>query len=178
MAAKRSILQKHDNAEVAVGNDHTKLNFMKTRYLKTDWLIPLVGIAVVAGSLVAGSTYLDLERQIHADEAFTATVDRLYQDQMLSAALKTIHDGEVNVAARRLDLLLCEHILRTDAELGSADARTRAFVGDAFRRIALVRPKTANGAAAGSAQECNDDQIAAEKVLSGAPVVTRTAQAK
>ena len=62
---------------------------MKTRYIKMDWLIPVLGIAVVAGSLLAGTTYLNLERKIHADEAFTATLDRLYQDHQLSVALKT-----------------------------------------------------------------------------------------
>ena len=54
---------------------------MKTRYLKIDWLIPVLGIAVVAGSLVAATTYLDLERQAQAEESFTATLDRLYEDQ-------------------------------------------------------------------------------------------------
>ena len=138
---------------------------MKTRYIKIDWLIPVLGIAVVAGSLLAGTTYLNLERKIHADEAFTATLDRLYQDQQLSAALKTIHDGEVGVAAQRLDLLLCGHILRTNSELASADPRTRTFVEDAFRRMARVRPKSPNGAATGSAQECSDDQTAAQRIL-------------
>ena len=138
---------------------------MKIKYLKIDWLIPVLGIAVVAGSLLAGTTYLNLERRIQADEAFTATLDRLFQDQQLSTALKTIHDGEVDVAAKRLDLLLCGHIIRTDSELASADARTRRFVEDGFRRIATLRPKSAQGAAGASTQECNDDQAAAEKIL-------------
>ena len=151
---------------------------MKTISLKTNWFVPLVGIAVVAGSVLAGSTYLELERMIAAEEAFTATLDRLYHDQQVSVALKSIHDGEVDVAAQRLDLLLCAHILKTDAELASADARTRTFVEDAFRRIALVRPKRANGAAASSAQECSDDQTAAERILSKALVIAHTAQTK
>jgi hypothetical protein len=175
---KGSILQEHDSAEVVDTQIETKLNYMKTRSLKTDWFIPLVGIAVVAGSVVAGSTYLDLERMTAAEEAFTVTLDRLYHDQQIAAALKTIRDGEANVAAQRLDLLLCEHILRTDSELRSADARTRTFVENAFRRIAMIRPKTANGAAASSAQECSDDQTAAENILSKALGIAHTAQAQ
>jgi hypothetical protein len=137
-----------------------------------------VGIAVVAGSVVAGSTYLDLERKTAAEEAFNATLDRLHHDQQVSAALKTIQDGEVDVAAQRLDLLLCQHILRTDSELGSADARTRAYVENAFRRIALLRPKKGGGSSGGSTLECRDDQVAAETILSQALVVAHTAQTK
>ena len=138
---------------------------MKTRYLKIDWLIPVLGIAVVAGSLVAGTTYLNLERKIHANEALTATLDRLYQDHQLSVALKTIHNGEVAAATQRLDLLLCGHILTTNSELASADPRTRTIVEDAFRRIARIRPKSAHTTAAGSTQECNEDQAVAERIL-------------
>jgi hypothetical protein len=165
MTTQDSILQKHDTAAAAVVQDQTKLNRMKTRYLKMNWLIPVLGIAVVAGSIVAGTTYLNLERKTQAAEALTATLDRLYQDQMLSAALKTLHAGEAAVAAQRLDLLLCDDILRTNSELASADARTRTFVEDAFRRIALLRPKIAHGAAAGSAQDCTGDQAAAQRIL-------------
>jgi hypothetical protein len=178
MANKSSILQKHDTAAAAVVQDQTKLNRMKTRYLKMNWLIPLLGIAVVVGSVVAATTYLDLERKADAEEAFTATLDRLYQDHQLSAALKAIHEGEVKKAARLLDFLLCDGILRIDSELVSADARTRAFVEDAFRRIATVRPKTVSRSAAGSTQERSDDQAAAERILSKVLAVAHTAQAK
>jgi|ERR1035437_753104 hypothetical protein len=138
---------------------------MKTKYLMIDWLIPVLGIAVVAGSLVAATTYLGLEKKMHADEAFAATLNRLYQDQQLSVALKTLHDGAVDAAAQRLDLLLCGHIIRTHEESASADERTRQYVEDTFRRIALLRPKNAQATAAGLARECSDDQAAAEKIL-------------
>ena len=138
---------------------------MKTRYLKIDWLIPVLGIAVVAGSLVAGTTYLNLEKQIQATEAFTAKLDGLYQDHQLSLALKSIHNGEVSAAAQRLDLLLCVHILRTNSELPSAEPRTRIIIEDAFRKIALVRPKSGPSAATGSTQECSDDQKRAQQIL-------------
>lgn len=151
---------------------------MKTKQLKMNWLIPVLGIAVVAGSLVAGTTYRNLERETQADEALTATLDRLQQELEISSLLKTIHDGKVEGAAERLDLLLCGNILRTDSELGSADPQTRVCVQDAFRRMALLRPKTANGAGVGSTQECTDDRVAAERILSKALAVTHTAQAK
>ena len=163
---------------MAVIEDQSKLNRMKTRYLKMDWLIPLLGIAVVAGSLVAGTTYRDFERKIQTDEAYMATLDRLYEDHQISAALKTLHDGSVDAAAQRLDLLLCDHILTTNSELPTADARTRTFVADTFRRIALLRPKTANGAVSGPTQACDNDQAAAQRILALALASDHGTQAK
>lgn len=173
-----SILQKRDNAEAAAVQNRPMFNTMKTRYMKTDWLIPLLGIAVVAGSLMAVTTYVDLEQKVQAQEALTVTLDRLYQDQKLSAVLRLIHDGETEVAAQRLDLLLCGSILRLNSELASADGRTRAYVQDAFRKIALLRPGFGAGAGAGSAPERSEDQVAAETILRLALGSPQTAQAK
>lgn len=143
--------------------------------MKTDWLVPLVGIAVVAATVATTKAYLDFERETHAAEALTATLDRLYQDHQLSMALKTLHDGDAAAAARRLDWLLCGHIVRLDAELASADARTRTFVEDAFQRIALVRPRVAPAKAVDSATDGSDDQIAAERILGRASAAHHTA---
>ena len=151
---------------------------MKTRYLKANWLVPLVGVAVVAGGLMAATTYFDLERKVQAHEALTQTLERLYQDQRLNAALKSIHDGDVKGAAQRLDALLCGNIIRLNAGLASADARTRTYVEDAFRRIALSRPGIAGEEAAGSGQECRQDQVAVETILSRALGGTHTAQVR
>jgi len=74
------------------------------------------------------------------------SLERLSRAHNLSLVLKTLHDGEVDKAARELDRLLCWDILRAGADLASADARTRAWTGDMFRRIARTRPKTEEGA--------------------------------
>jgi len=137
---------------------------MKTKYIKTGWLTPLLEIALVAGGVVAAATYLDLERKIHSNEAFAVTLDHIYQDQQLSVALKTLHDGDAGAAARRLDLLLCDNILRLNSELASADARKAAYVKNGFMRIARVRPKNPE-TPAGAARELDTDQIRAEKIL-------------
>ena len=119
----------------------------KLRCFRIDWLIPVLGIGMVAGFVVAATTYRELERQAHAGEIFMPALDCLSHDLTLSLVLKTLHDGEVDRAAQRLDLLLCWDILRADAELASADAQTRAWTEEMLRRIARVRPKTAEGAA-------------------------------
>jgi hypothetical protein len=98
MAARCLILQKRDNAKAVVIQDETKVNYMKTSYLKTNWFIPLLGIAVVAVSLLATQSYLDLERQTHNEEILMTTLDRIYLDHQLSWALRTIHAGEADAA--------------------------------------------------------------------------------
>ncbi len=147
---------------------------MKTRHLKTKWLIPLLGFAVAAGGFKAATTYLDLQRQTQSEEAFSATLDRLYADQRISAALKTLHDGDVNAAARRLDLLLCENILLSNAELALATGRQRAYVEDAFVKIARSRPKNAESPA-GAILEVSYDQIKAQRILEEACAAVRPA---
>jgi len=143
-----------------------------------DWFVPILGIALVTGGLVAVNAFLDLEQKARAGEAFTATLDRLSQDQRLSAVLQGIHEGRIAGATQQLDLLLCDDILRTNAELASGNARTQLYVEDVFRRIARVRPKTSERSAAGPAQECVEDQVAAERVLARALAANQSAQAK
>jgi hypothetical protein len=172
------ILRKHDNAEVAVIHNRPTLEVMKTTFTTKDCLIPLLGMILVAGTLVVATSYYRLTERTQDAETLSATLGHLYEDQQLSLALKSIHDGQVQEAARRLDLLLCNHILRTDSELDSADPRARMFVTDAFRRIALVRPNTAAGQAAGSGQEVGDCQAAAEKILTRALGSAQTAQVR
>jgi hypothetical protein len=151
---------------------------MKTICLKRQWLAPLLGVAVVGGGLMATRTYFELEHKVRAHEALTATLERLYQDQKLSTALKSLHDGDVQGAAQRLDVVLCESILRLNDELASADARTRMYIEDAFRRIALARSGIAGGEAAGPGQGYTDDQAAVERILRRALGNTHTAQVR
>jgi hypothetical protein len=125
-----------------------------------SWLV----LALVAAVVAAAATYLDLERKNESAQAFRATLDRLNHEQQLSAVLKRIHNGEVEQAAKSLDLLLCGEILLTNAELPSVNAETQAIVQNAFRRIALARPKT-EGVAGVSTQEHVNDQVAAERIL-------------
>jgi hypothetical protein len=130
--------------------------------LKVDWLAPLVGIAVVAGSVMAATTYVNLERRVYAEEALTVTLDNLYQNEKLSVALRALHDGQIDAAAQRMDLLLCQNVLRLDSQMSSPDPRTRVYVGDALRRIAQLRPR--HGVIA-SGLEYTQDQAAAEQIL-------------
>jgi hypothetical protein len=161
------ILQEHDTSEAMVPYHQTKANNMTTKHSKTERLILILGIALAAGGVALAAAYINLERRIHSTEAFMVTVDHLYQDQALSQVLKTLHEGNAGMAAQRLDLLLCDDILRLDAELASADAPQAAFVKAYFTRIARIRPSNPPPAAAAT-QELNNDEIEAEKVLARA----------
>lgn len=154
---------------------------MKTKRINLDRLTPLLGITLVALVVVAGATYLNLEQKIHSAEAFAVTIDHLHQNQALGAVLKTMHDGNAGTAAQQLDILLCDNILRINAELASADDRKAAYVKDCFMALARVRPKNPPSAG-GASQELSADQVEAEKILlracAGVTRATEDAQAK
>lgn len=135
---------------------------MKTTF-EAKWVAPLIGVAVVGVGLLAATNYVNLEQQAAAAQAVTVTLDRLYQDQRMGAVLKAMHEGEVGAAAQRLDVLLCQDILRLNSQLSEADPSTQAFINDAFCRIAMLRPKPGVGAGSG---EYMPEQAAAERILS------------
>jgi hypothetical protein len=148
---------------------------MKTKYMRIDQLISLLGIALVAGGVVAAAAYYDLERKIHADEAFAATLDRLFLDKQLSVVLKLMSDGKPEAAAWHLDLLLCDNLCLVNSQLGAADERTRTAVQEAFAQIALLRPKNPPTAAGADQALCSIYQVEAEKILMQACAGTTSA---
>lgn len=149
---------------------------MKTALAKREWVIPLLGIALVAGTWMAATSYCNLEQRSQDAEALGATLGRLYQDHQLSVALKEIRCGDVKEASRRLDTLLCNDILRIDSELPSVDSRTRVFVEDGFRRMALLRPKIALDQASVSGPDAPDTFAAAERIFHRFLTTPQTAQ--
>jgi hypothetical protein len=140
---------------------------MKTNHVRTDRLILVLGFALVAGGIMAAATYQNLERQTHSAEVLIATCGRLNQDLQLCAALRAIREGDVNRAARRLDLKLCEDIVAINSQLASTDAGDREFIKNAFARISLTRPKSAR-LLTGATQGLRSDQIEAERILAQA----------
>jgi hypothetical protein len=137
---------------------------MRMNCIKFDRLILWLGIALVAGGVIAAATYLNFERKIRSCEASLATLDRLIHDLKLTVAVKKIHNSEVAGAAQSLDILLCDDILLTNAELLTADPKTRALVQSTFRTIARIRPRT-EGTDMGPAREISEDQLAAERIF-------------
>ena len=131
------------------------------------WLISALGIALVAGAVMAAATYLGLERKIESGQTFAVTLDRLYQDQKLAGVLKAIQEGDVDMAAQRLDIVLCDDILALNSQLMTADTRQQAYAHQMFVRIAHVRPGNST-IAAGGTRVLSDDQIEAEKILADA----------
>jgi hypothetical protein len=140
---------------------------MKNVYLRIPWLIPVLGIALVAGSLIGAATYVEIARKTHDAETSIATAVRLRHDLELCAVLRTLHQGDINSATLELDLLLCNDIVAINSQLASADADDRAFFKNAFGRFALVRPQSAE-LFADVTQELRSEQIEAENILARA----------
>jgi hypothetical protein len=147
---------------------------MKTNCLRIDRLIPVLGIALVAGGVMAAAAYFGLERKIDSGQAFAATLDRLYHDQKLAAVLKTLQEGDMDAAARRLDLMLCDDILAINSQLVSADRLQQVYAQDMFARMAKVRPRNSE-LTASAAQELSNDQIEAERILTISSVAIKPA---
>jgi hypothetical protein len=114
---------------------------MKTKHIKMGWLTPVLGIALVTGGVMAATTYVGLERKIVSGQVYAAILERLYHDQQLSAVLRTIHDGEADAAARRLDLILCDDILAVNSLVASAGNAERDYAQTMFAQIARQRPE-------------------------------------
>jgi hypothetical protein len=140
---------------------------MKTNRNRINWLIPALGIALVALGLSVGAIYLELEGRTRSAEASMARMVRLRHDLELCAVLRTFHEGNVTAAARQLDLLLCSDIVTLNAHLASTDAEERSFVKNAFARFALVRPLSAQ-LLADDENELREEQIEAERILAQA----------
>jgi hypothetical protein len=79
---------------------------MKANYsINIHRLIPILGIAFVAGGLLGAAIYEKLEQASRSNEAGYAALGRLNLDAGLCQALRTLHQGDVSAAARRLDPL-------------------------------------------------------------------------
>jgi hypothetical protein len=149
---------------------------MKTRYFNRRWLGALLAIALAGGGCLVATTYIKLEKRIQSEQACAAMLERLAADQKISAALRSIRDGDVRAGARRLDLLLCDDILQAKAELAAADGRAQASAKQAWAQIARSRPSNAEIGGSGSG-EVSSDQIAAERILARAAPDAGIAQA-
>jgi len=93
-----------------------------------------------------------------------AAMARLNRDLELCSALRTLHEGDVSTAARRLDLVLCEDIIAVNSQLASLDEGERAFIRNAFAAFCACSAKkcpTVNR----HHPELGSNQIEAETIL-------------
>src|SRR5512140_612515 len=105
---------------------------MKTSYIRMKRLIPLVGVVLAVAGISAAATYINIERDISADQALTAQFHRLYYDHTVSTVLRKMQEGDALGAKRRLDLMLCDDILEINANLASADDRQKSYTQHMF----------------------------------------------
>ena len=81
----------------------------------------------------------------------------------------------MSAGARRLDLMLCEDIISINSRLASLEEWDRAFIKNAFARLALVRPKSAQ-LLTHATEALRDDQVETERILLRAYVESKLAK--
>jgi hypothetical protein len=151
---------------------------MKTKWLSRSWVVPLLGIAAVVGTIAVQTRCVRLERQARSADALQAMIDHLFADQNLSAALKKIHDGDTAGAAQQLEVMLGDDIVRLNAQMEEADERTKVWVAQAFERMAHAHPIAGEVAAGERKPGWMDTQAAAQHILALAEVNGPRAESK
>lgn len=127
--SQREIIRGGDReVESATKRQQENGEQMKTRTFRADWLIPVLGIALVGGGYFAMRSYLGLQEQIRAGEQYSATVDRFWADCDLSQVLMQAHASGCGTTARRLDELLSANVATYSARLASANPSTQGLV--------------------------------------------------
>ena len=137
---------------------------MKTRTFRIDWLIPVLGIALVGGGYFAVKSYLGFQEQIRSQEELAATVDRFRVQCGLSGIMVQAQSGGCASTARSLDELLSANLATDIDRLASADTDTRALVEVVTRFINRRRsessPMAGDVPAGGS-----DHEVAGQRIL-------------
>jgi hypothetical protein len=146
---------------------------MKTRTFRVDWLIPVLGIALVGGGYFPMKSYLGLQKQIRSGEEFMATVDRLWEDCDLSLIMAQAQYSGCAVAGRSMDELLRAHFAGDRLRFASADPHARAVVQIVSefidRRRSESPPMAGDGSAGGKDHEVAGQLILAETLGSVTP---------
>lgn len=108
---------------------------MKARTFGADWLIPVLGIALVGGGYFPVKSYLGFQEQIRSGEQYSVTMDRFWEDCDLCQVLKQAHGSGCAATARRLDELLSANLATYSARLASANPNTHGLVEAVTRFI-------------------------------------------
>ena len=122
---------------------------MQTRTFKIDWLIPVLGIALVGGGYFPMKSYLGLQEELRSNDQLTVTLERLREDCDLSQILTQTQAGGCVAAARGLDEVLSANLANHSAQLASADADTRGLLEAVVSFIDRRRSESASMAADG-----------------------------
>ncbi len=146
---------------------------MKTRTFRIDWLIPVLGIALVGGGYFPMKSYLGLQEQTRSAEQFKATVDLLWEDVDLSRLLMQAQGSGCATTARSLDELLSAHLATDSPRLASAAPETRALVQVVARFVDRRRsestPMAGDVPAGGSDREVAGQRILTQTLASAFP---------
>jgi hypothetical protein len=120
---------------------------MKANVFRVDWLIPVLGLALVGGGYALTKSYLGFKEEIRSEEQLVVIADHLLEDCRLSRILMQAQDSGCAATARSLDELLAANIVAVNSELTSAGTRGRALAEACFQHIARQRSQNSPAAA-------------------------------
>jgi hypothetical protein len=137
---------------------------MQTSTFKIDWLIPVLGIALVGGGYFPMKSYLGFQEELRSNDQLTVTLERLREDCDLSQILTQAQAGGCSVAARGLDEVLSANLATHSARLASSDADTRGLLEAVVSFIDRRRSESASMAADGLVGH-SDREVAGQRNL-------------
>ena len=136
--------------------------------VRMNWLIVLLGIALLGGGYAAARSYAGFKKEIRAAVKCQAIVDRLLQrGYLIQAAMQLQECAGATVAVRNWDALLSDSTVKINRELASADVRTRVMARAVLEHMARWEPQSspiAYGLPAGR----SDTEIATQEILAQA----------
>jgi hypothetical protein len=137
---------------------------MNTRTFRIDWLIPVLGIALVGGAYFPMKSYREYQEQIRYGEQSIATWDHLWEMVDLSQIMGQAQAGGCAMTALSLDGLLSASLWTESDQLPPADTNDRVLVEAVARFIDRRRPDStpmAGGVRAGGSER----EVAGQRIL-------------
>jgi hypothetical protein len=116
---------------------------MKTNYLKMNWVIASLVLAVLGIGYLGTRSYFKQRQLLLSMQAGCAALDRLALAQQLGVILKRIDASDTTGAARQINSLMRRDLEGLNTQLASADDGTREFAQHNFNRISAFWPRTA-----------------------------------
>ena len=101
---------------------------MKASVFRVDWLIPVLGIALVGAAYCLMKSYAGYEQEFRSANQTMAICDRLVEDCNLTRSLVQAQNDGCAATSRGLDALLCSDMATVKADAASADPRTQRIV--------------------------------------------------
>ncbi len=108
---------------------------MKTKTVKIDWLIPLLGIALVCGGYFLVRSWIGFQEEVRSNEQLEVTLERVREASDLCQIMTQAKAGGCVVAAQHLDEMLAATLASDGVRIASTQAESRVTLETFIRFI-------------------------------------------